>query len=107
MKCLLVVSLRLQSNWLLVSPYNITLKSNRKVTRIKEMITTLRSSRLSNKFSLSVPRDYREDSVENMTTNVRVLSIFRSKKTSVVTFFPQENALTMHPISSMTHTLCY
>lgn len=70
------------------------------------MIANLRRFNV-NKFSLSVPREYREDSVENMTINVRVLSIFRSKKTSVVTFFPQENALTMHPISSMTHMLCY
>ena len=37
----------------LVSPYNITPKSHIKVTRIKEIIANLRSSRLLNKFSLS------------------------------------------------------
>ena len=38
------------SDKLLISPYIITLKSNVKVTRRKEMITNLRSSWLSNKF---------------------------------------------------------
>ena len=39
----------------LISPYNITPESHIKVMRIKEMITSDRSSRLLNKFSLSAP----------------------------------------------------
>ena len=39
----------------LISPYNITLESNMKVMRIKEMITNKRSSWLLNKFSLLEP----------------------------------------------------
>ena len=39
------------------SPYNITSESNMKFTRIKEMITNKRGSRLSNKFSLSAPEE--------------------------------------------------
>ena len=34
------------SDWLLISPYSITLQSNLKVMRITEMIANLRSSRL-------------------------------------------------------------
>ena len=40
----------------LISPYSIAPKSNVKVTRIKEMITNQRSSRLLNKISLSAPK---------------------------------------------------
>ena len=36
----------LKSDWLLISPHSITLKSNIKVMRMKEIITSLRSSRL-------------------------------------------------------------
>ena len=32
-----------QSDWFLISPYNITLESNVKNVRIKEMITNVRS----------------------------------------------------------------
>ena len=39
----------------LISCYNITPESNIEVTRIKEIITNLRSSWLLNKFSLSAP----------------------------------------------------
>ena len=49
------------SDYHLISPYNITPQSNINVTRIEEMITNLRSSWLLNKFSLSAPQEkYRE-----------------------------------------------
>ena len=50
-----------KSDQLMISPNNITLESNIKVTRIKEMITNLKSSWFLNKFSLSAPQEmYRE-----------------------------------------------
>ena len=48
-----IIPLTLKSDQLLISPYNITPESNIKVTRIKEMITNLKSSWFFNKFSLS------------------------------------------------------
>ena len=44
-----------KSDYHLISPYNITLESHIKVTRIKEMIHNLGSSWLLDKFSLSAP----------------------------------------------------
>ena len=40
-------SLTPESGWPLISPHNISLKSNRKVMRIKEMITHFRNPLLS------------------------------------------------------------
>ena len=54
--------------------YNITIELNVKVMRIKEMITNLRTFWLSNKFSLSLPQECRENSMENTNTNVTVIS---------------------------------
>ena len=48
-----IIPLTLESDQLLISPYNVTPESNIKVTRIKEMITNLKSSWFLNKFSLS------------------------------------------------------
>ena len=56
----------------LISPHNITPKSKFKDTRIKEMITNKRSSWLLNKFSLSAPKEIKENSKENMHTDVWV-----------------------------------
>ena len=50
-----------KSDWPLISPFRITLKLNVKVMRILEMITNLRSSWFSNKFSLSVPQEMLRD----------------------------------------------
>ena len=44
-------------DWFLNSPHSITLESNVKVVRIKEMITSLGRSWLSSKFSLSVAKE--------------------------------------------------
>ena len=41
----------------IISHYNVTSKSNIKVTRIKEMITNKKSSKLLNKFSLSALKE--------------------------------------------------
>ena len=50
-----------KSDQLMISPNNITLESNIKVTRIKEMITNWKSSWFLNKFSLLAPQEmYRE-----------------------------------------------
>ena len=57
-----------KSDWPLISPFRITLKLNVKVMRILEMITNLRSSWFSNKFS----RKCWEISVEIMNTKVMV-----------------------------------
>ena len=46
-------------------PYNNTPESNIKVSRMKEMITCYKSSRLLNKFSSSEPQEmYKEQFVE-------------------------------------------
>ena len=45
-----------ESDQHLIYPYDITTESHIQVTGIKEMITNSRSSRLSNKFSLSAPK---------------------------------------------------
>ena len=42
-------------DWLPISPYIIFLEANVKVKRVKEMITNLRNSWLSNRFSLNFP----------------------------------------------------
>ena len=42
-----------KSDWLLISPYSITFEPYVKVMRIKKLITNLRSTWSSNKFSLS------------------------------------------------------
>ena len=56
-----IIHLTLESDQLLISPYNITPESNIKVTRIKEMITNLKSSWFLNKFLLSALQEmYRE-----------------------------------------------
>ena len=56
-----IIPLTLESDQLLISPYNVTPESNIKVTRIKEMITNLKSSWFLNKFSLSALQEmYRE-----------------------------------------------
>ena len=44
-----------QSDWHLISPYDITPESHSKVARIKEMILNKRSSWLLDKFSFSAP----------------------------------------------------
>ena len=44
-----------ESDWLLISPYRITLESNVKVTRKQKIITNFGSPWLWSKFSLSVP----------------------------------------------------
>ena len=46
-----------EGDWLLIFPFSITLKSNTEVTRIMEIITYLRSSWFSNKFSLSLRQE--------------------------------------------------
>ena len=46
-----------EGDWLLIYPHSITLKSNTEVTRIMEIITYLRSSWFSNKFSLSLRQE--------------------------------------------------
>ena len=61
-----------KTDQLLISSYIITLKSNIKVTGIKEMITNLQSSWFLNKFSLSVLQQMYESSIENMHIDVRV-----------------------------------
>ena len=50
-----------KSDWHLISPYNITLKSHIKVMRIKEMVTNKKSSGLWNKFSSSAPEEMYEE----------------------------------------------
>ena len=61
-----------KSDWLLISPYNITFESNVKFMRIKEMITNLR---LSKNFSWSELMESIENSAENMHTDVTVLGV--------------------------------
>ena len=46
-----------QKDWHLISPYNITAKSNIKVMRIKEMISMYRGSWWLNKIFLSAPEE--------------------------------------------------
>ena len=58
------IPLILKSDWLLHLPYITFLESNVTVIRIKEMITNLKSSCLSNKFSLYHHRKCKEKSVE-------------------------------------------
>ena len=56
----------------LISPYIITLEPHIKVTRITEMITNLRSSvLLTNSPSQHLRKD-KENSMENMHTDIRV-----------------------------------
>ena len=47
-----------KSDWLLISPHSITHESNVEVTRIKEMITNLRSSWSSNKLKKKNKLEY-------------------------------------------------
>ena len=56
-KLKILYHLTTMGDWHLISPYRITLESNVKVMRIKETIKNLRSSKLSNKFSSSVPQE--------------------------------------------------
>ena len=58
------IPLILKSDWLLHLPYITFLESNVTVIRTKEMITNLKSSCLSNKFSLYHHRKCKEKSVE-------------------------------------------
>ena len=58
------IPLILKSDWLLHLPYITFLESNVTVIRIKEMITNLKSSCLSNKFSLYFHRKCKEKIVE-------------------------------------------
>ena len=69
----LVHPLTRKSDWPLISLYSIIPESHVKFMRVKEMITNLRSSRSSNKFSLVVIKENRENSVEDMTVVVPVL----------------------------------
>ena len=50
----------------------MTLKSQIKVTRMKEMINNFKKTWLLNKFSLSAPKELMENIRENMHTDVRV-----------------------------------
>ena len=60
-KLKILYHLTTMGDWHLISPYRITLESNVKVMRIKEMTTNFRSYRLVNQFSLSAPLEiYRE-----------------------------------------------
>ena len=61
-----------QSDWHLISPYNITPESHSKVARIKEMILNKRSSWLSTDSLCQHLRKCIENSMENMHTDVRV-----------------------------------
>lgn len=54
-------------DWLPISPYIIFLEANVKVKRVKEMITNLRNSWLSNRFSLNYP--YHRKCKENRVTD--------------------------------------
>ena len=67
------------SDWLLISPYSTTLKSNLKVIRITKMITNLWCSWLSYKFSFSVPNKGIKNTMENVDTDVRVWKVTLSK----------------------------
>ena len=60
-KLLNVNHLTSKSDWLLISHYDITLELNVKVMRFIEIVTNFRSSRLSNKFSLSLPLEMWRD----------------------------------------------
>ena len=60
-----------KSVWLIICPYSITLESNVKVTRLKEIISNSRSSRLSRKFPCQYYRKCLEDSVKNINAYVR------------------------------------
>ena len=64
----------LRSDQHLISHYNITPESHIKVIGIKEMITNQKGFWLLNKFSLSAPQDAMEIDMENMHTDVRVLT---------------------------------
>ena len=61
-----------KSDWLLISPYNITFESNVKFMRIKEMITNLR---VSKNFSWSELMESIENSRKNMHTDVTVWGV--------------------------------
>ena len=61
-----------KSDWLLISPYNVTFDSNLKFMRIKEMITNLR---VSKNFSWSELMESIENSGENMHTDVTVWGV--------------------------------
>ena len=67
------------SDWLLISPYSTTLKSNLKVIRITKMITNLWCSWFSYKFSFSVPNKGIKNTMENVDTDVRVWRVTLSK----------------------------
>ena len=56
----------------LISPYIITPESHIKVTRITEMITNLRSSVLLTNSPCQHLRKDKENSMENMHTDIRV-----------------------------------
>lgn len=60
-----------KSVWLIICPYSITLESNVKVTRLIEIISNSRSSRLSRKFPCQYYRKCLEDSVKNINAYVR------------------------------------
>ena len=61
-----------QSDWHLISRYDITPESHSKVVRIKEMILNKRSSWLSTDSPYQYLRKCIENSMENMHTDVRV-----------------------------------
>ena len=61
-----------QSDWHLISPYDITPESHSKVARIKEMILNKRSSWLSTDSPCQHLRKCIENSMENMHSDVRV-----------------------------------
>ena len=61
-----------QSDWHLISPYDITPESHSKVARIKEMILNKRSSWLSTDSPCQHLRKCIENIMENMHTDVRV-----------------------------------
>ena len=72
---------KLLTNQHLISPNNDTTKSFMKITRVKEMITNLRSFDWWNNFPCQYQRKY--TGMENMDTNVRVTRVKATEATKL------------------------
>ena len=64
-----------ESDWHLISPYNISPESNIKIMRIREMINNQRTLDCETNSPFQNLKKCMENSMENMHTDVRVLRV--------------------------------